>query len=268
MNLSKKQIKSFQQKVLMFYKNNKRDLPWRTTNDPYKILLSEMMLQQTQVSRVIDYYHQWITMWPTIKHLANASRKDVLHAWMGLGYNSRAIRLHDTAKHIVRKYNGDVIKALKKYNELPGIGQYTSDAIQIFSVNADIATVDTNIRRIFIHEFGLDETIADKELWALAQACLPTGNSREWHNALMDYGALHLTSQKTGIKPKTQQSKFEGSDRQIRAKIMRIVLEKAVTFTDLQKRLLIDKSRLQSILDKMKKENLIVEQKNKYVLSE
>jgi len=258
----------FQRKVFTFYKKHKRKLPWRTTHDPYKILLSELMLQQTQVSRVITYYKTWIQKWPTIRHLASASRHEVLRAWMGLGYNTRAIHLHKAAQRIVNDFDADVLQAMKHYEEIPGVGRYTSQAVLLFATNADLVTVDTNVRRIFIHEFKLPETISEKTLWALAERCLPKGRSREWHNALMDYGALHLTSQKTGIKPKTQQSRFEGSDRQIRAQVLRLLLKKGLTFHELQNILFVEDTRLQKIVEKMVKEQLIQINKKKYVLNE
>jgi A/G-specific adenine glycosylase len=261
-NIATTDIKRFQKKVFSFYEKNKRDLPWRKTTDPYKILLSELMLQQTQVKRVILYYEKWIARWPTIDALASASRSEVLQMWMGLGYNTRAMNLHTTARKIVATFDSDVLQAMKQYKELPGIGKYTSHAIQIFSTNADLITVDTNIRRILISEFKLPTKIADKELWLLAEKCLPLGKSRDWHNALMDYGALHMTSQKTGIKPKTQQTQFEGSNRQIRAQILRCLLQKSMSFSELEKTVGIEKTRLGAILDKMMNEK-IIENKNK-----
>jgi A/G-specific adenine glycosylase len=267
MKLSQEMIQQFQKKVFSFYQKQKRDLPWRNTADPYKILLSEFMLQQTQVVRVVPYYEHWITKWPTIHALASASRAEVLKMWMGLGYNTRAINLHNTAKKIVTKYQGDVLEAMKHYKELPGVGKYTSPAVQIFATNDNLVTVDTNIRRIFIHELHLPETITEKELWNLAEQCLPPGKSRDWHNALMDYGALSLTAQKTGIKPKTQQSRFEGSDRQIRAQILRSLLKGTTTFLDLQNTMGVEPIRLQRILEKMRDEKFIVKKNNKYHLN-
>ncbi len=221
---SKGDIAAFQAKVLAFYSEQGRKLPWRNTRNPYHILLSEIMLQQTQVDRVIPYYEQWTTKWPSVQDLAKAQRKDVLKAWMGLGYNNRAVNLHKTAGIISSIYGGNVLCALEHYELLPGIGPYTAHAVRIFAANEGIATVDTNIRRILIHEFRLDKKMPDKQLWSVAEQCLPKGKSRDWHNALMDYGAMHLTSRKTGIKPKTQQSRFEGSDRQLRARILKRLL--------------------------------------------
>ncbi len=258
MKISQKKIKIFQEKVLQFYKDHGRDLPWRKTADPYYILISEIMLQQTQVSRVISYYAKWIKRWPTILEVAHAPLNEVLQMWMGLGYNRRGYYLHQTAKIISTEFDGDVLKAIKQYKKLPGIGLYTSKAVQIFSTNTDIATVDTNIRRIFIHEFKLHETISDAELSKIAEQCLPKGQSRDWHNALMDYGSLKLTAMETGIKPKTQQSKFEGSDRQIRAKILRILLNESVSFEFLQEALKVENERLKNILEKMKGDGSII----------
>lgn len=267
MKISSSKIRRFQQKILGYYAQNRRDLPWRQTTDPYPIWISEVMLQQTQVSRVIDYHARWMTKWPTIQDLARASRTDVLKQWIGLGYNNRAINLHEAAKLIVKQHTGDVISAMKDFKNIKGIGPYTSCAVQIFSCNSDIATVDTNIRRILIHEFDLDESIKDKELWEIASRCVPAGNSRDWHNALMDYGATHLTSQKTGIKPKTRQSRFEGSDRQIRAMVLRHLLntEKA-SFETLRELKDTEEGRMIHIIDKMISEGLISYKNQQYRL--
>lgn len=267
-NIPHEKIKRFQKKVLSFYKINKRDLPWRKTTDPYKILLSELMLQQTQVKRVIFFYEKWIAKWPTIEALASASLPEVLQMWMGLGYNTRAVNLHYTARTIVSEFKSDVIKAMKQYKELPGIGRYTSQAVLIFSSNADLVTVDTNIRRILINEFNLPTKIADTELWDLAEKCLPLGKSRDWHNALMDYGSLHLTAQKTGIKPKTQQSRFEGSNRQIRAKILRCLLQKSMSLTEFENIFRLEQMRLKPILDKMIEEKIVEKRHTIYQLKE
>ena len=248
-------IPSFQKKVLTFYKKNGRTLPWRATQNPYKILVSEIMLQQTQVDRVVPFYTTWIQTWPTIQSLARASARDVLRKWMGLGYNNRALNLLKTAHIIAREFDGDVLTAMQHHSRLPGIGPYTASAVQIFSANADLVTVDTNIRRLLIHEFSLTKP-TDQELWKLADACLPRGQSRDWHNALMDYGQV-LTSRRTGIRPKTQQSAFEGSDRQLRARILRLLLDKPVTLAALTKTLDTEGKRLGRILAGMQRDGII-----------
>jgi A/G-specific adenine glycosylase len=267
-SVSQEKIQRFQKKVFSFYRKNRRELPWRNTTDSYKILLSEFMLQQTQVNRVILYYEKWIAKWPTIKSLASAKLAEVLHMWMGLGYNTRAIHLHKAARIIITKFGGDILKAMHQYHEIPGVGRYTAQAVKIFSTNADLVTVDTNIRRIFIKEFNLSEKITDKELWEIAGKCLPSGKSREWHNALMDYGALHLTAHKTGIKSKTQQSRFEGSNRQIRAKILRCLIKDTMSLSELEKKFGIQQTQLKPILEKMITEEIIIEKSNSYQLNE
>ena len=167
MYIQSRTIAAFRRKVLAFYQERGRSLPWRMTRDPYRILVSEVMLQQTQAGRVIPFYKEWVRRWPTIGQLASASRLAVLREWAGLGYNSRAVSLHRSAGIISRKYRGNLLLTLKKEN-LPGIGPYTRRAVEIFSRNSDQSAVDTNIRRILIHEFALPENIPGKELQAIA----------------------------------------------------------------------------------------------------
>ncbi len=267
-HITRAQIHIFQDKVLMFYTTNGRKLPWRKTVDPYKILLSEFMLQQTQVLRVIPYYKKWVKRWPTINDLAAASRKDVLQMWMGLGYNKRAVSLQKSAQIISQTYHCDVLLAMNNFRKLPGVGLYTSNAVKIFAANEDIVTVDTNIRRIFIHEFNLSEDVSDSDLWMLAERCLPKGKSITWHNALMDYGALVLTSQKTNIRPRTHQSRFEGSDRQMRADILRILLVSSFSYSDLLEKIDVDSIRLRKILEKLIREEIIILQNKRYQIRE
>jgi len=265
MEIGKSKLRQFRNKVRSYYLSFGRDLPWRKTTDPYKILLSEIMLQQTQVDRVIVFYNRWLASWPTIHDLTIADRTDVLKAWLGLGYNNRAINLHKAAQIISKEYGGDVLAAVKNFKDIPGIGPYTSAAVQIFAANADVVTVDTNIRRILIHEFNLPESVSDKELWNLADQCLPQGRSRDWHNALMDYGATLLTARKTGIKPKTAQSKFEGSDRQVRSKILRHLLKaKLASIEDLAKITGVENVRLTRIVKGLVADEMLFSEKDMF----
>lgn len=260
-------MQALQQKILQYYREHGRELPWRKTTDPYKILVSEVMLQQTQVSRVIPKYLEWLEQFPTIEKLATAPLKEVLRVWSGLGYNSRGKRLQDAAKYILEHFNGEIPKTVEELQQLPGIGPYTSRSILIFSQNADIATVDTNIRRILIHELQLDTTISDKELFHIAQKLLPKGKSREWHNALMDYGATILTARKTGIAAKTKQSTFKKSRRYYRGQILKILTQKeSITKKRLEELYPDCPHDMQSILDELVEEGLIVKIKNKYII--
>jgi len=259
---SPEQIKSFHKKIFTFYKEKGRhDLPWRKTTNRYHILVSEIMLQQTQVERVIPKYNKWIKRFKTPNALAQASLKDILELWSGLGYNSRAKRLQDAAKIIVEQFSGKVPDSSEQLIMLPGIGPYTARSTLIFADNADLATVDTNIRRIFIDEFKLEESISDKELFELAELVLPKGKSCDWHNALMDYGATFLTAKRTGIKPKTSQSRFSGSRRQVRGEIIRQLIKGSKTLKELEQ--LSDKHNIKSILDELVAESLIKIEKNK-----
>jgi len=214
----------FQAKILDFYQHNRRCFPWRMTTDRYAVMVSEVMLQQTQAERVVPRFIRWMECFPDVRALACASLREVLELWSGLGYNSRAQRLHGAASMIVANHDGDVPSEPDMLRALPGIGAYTSRSIPILADNRDIAAIDTNIRRVLIHELGLSESITPKALLDVAHEVLPKGRSRDWHNALMDYGAMELTGKKTGIAPLTRQSSFKGSRRWYRGVLLRELL--------------------------------------------
>ena len=217
--ISETKIKNFNEKIFAWWKKNKRTLPWRETTNPYYIMISEIMLQQTQVNRSVEKYLEFIKEYPTIKELAEASVSSVLKIWSGLGYNRRALWLQEAANQIVRL--NEFPKTPEELQKLKGIGPYTSRSILIFTFNYDIATVDTNIRRILIAENFAKVNTKEKELFIIAQKLLPKGKARDWHNALMDYGALVLTSAKTGIKPKTTISSSSKENRRFRGIIVK-----------------------------------------------
>lgn len=214
-------ILAFRRKVFRFYRRHGRDLPFRHTCDPYHITVAEFMLQQTQVERVLPKYDLWLKKWPTWQALAAAATRDILAAWSGLGYNRRAIFLHKLAGAIVKQYDSRLPDDPLALEKLPGIGPYTARAILIFAFNLDLVTIDTNIRRVILHEFNLPPTLTKTELEAIARRLLPQGQSRDWHNALMDYSRLALPKRLTHIPPTTRQSAFAGSQRQIRGHIIK-----------------------------------------------
>lgn len=258
-------MNAFQNKILTWYQNNKRDLPWRNTTNPYFIMVSEIMLQQTQVSRVIEKYNQFIARFPTLQDLASASKQELLELWIGLGFNSRALRLQETAKILVKNYGGNIPDDETELRKLPGIGPYTSRAILAFAFNKDVPAIDTNIRRILIHEFDLPENITEKELEMIAWENVPCGKSKDWHNALMDYGACMLTARNTGIAPKSKQSKFIGSSRQTRAAIVRDIVQNGVQ----EKKILVKQhphKEFEHILSQLVKEGILEENNNSYSL--
>jgi len=230
--LNKQNIELFRQKIFDFYQLNGRSFPWRKTTDRYAVMISEIMLQQTQADRVVPRFEEWLQHFPDITHLSSAPLREVLSLWSGLGYNSRAVRLHRCAAIIRDSFSGIVPSRPEILKTLPGIGEYTSRSIPVFADNLDTAAVDTNIRRIIIHEFTLPEDIAPAQLQKQAEALVPTGRSREWHNALMDYGSLELTSRKTGIRPLTKQSKFQGSKRWYRGKLIKELIKSDEMFLE------------------------------------
>lgn len=219
--MKKQDIELFHEKIFDFYRQNGRSFPWRNTTDRYAVMISEIMLQQTQAERVVPRYEAWLQQFPDIPHLASAPLREVLSLWSGLGYNSRALRLQRCAALIMESFGGIVPGDPATLKTLPGIGEYTCRSIPVFADNYDTAAVDTNIRRIMIHELGIPEDISPSCLQQEAEALVPPGRSRDWHNALMDYGSLVLTSKKTGIRPLTKQSKFQGSKRWYRGKLIK-----------------------------------------------
>ena len=226
--LSQKEGKSFQKVINQYYLQHKRPMPWRDTVDPYCILVSEFMLQQTQAERVLLKYGPFITRFPDFQTLSRAGLKEVLAAWQGLGYNRRAINLKETAEEIISRYSGKVPESTEELIQLPGIGKATAGAILAFVFNKPSVFIETNIRRVFIHFFFQDKKdIQDKEIMPLVEKTLDHENPRHWYYALMDYGTM---LKKQGSNPNrksahySRQAPFEGSNRQARGAILRHLL--------------------------------------------
>ncbi len=198
-------------------------MPWRKTRDVYKILVSEVMLQQTQVERVAPFYNTFTRKFPTAKKLAAAPLSAVLKSWQGLGYNRRAKMLHNAAKELaVRK-----VKSVPELEALPGVGPYTARAVAAFAWNKGDVFVETNIRTAVIHHFfPKKKKVSDKDIEKILAQALPKGRAREWYSALMDYGAyLKRSGVSHNAKSRTymKQSKFVGSLREARGAILREV---------------------------------------------
>jgi A/G-specific adenine glycosylase len=222
-------VTAFQERLLDWYSANRRDLPWRHTRDPYAVLVSETMLQQTQVSRVVPKYQAWLQALPRLEELAAAPLDVVLRLWQGLGYNTRARRLRDCATAAVETtgFGGAALpRTLPGLLRLPGLGPYTARAILVFAHNEDVAAVDTNVRRVLTQELGLSPDLGAAGLQAAAEAVLPRGRSRDWHNALMDYGAMVLTARAGGSRASRRQDQFVGSRRWQRSRLLQAVLER------------------------------------------
>ena len=232
-------------RVLLHYKKNQRTLPWRETSDPYHILISEYMLQQTQADRVVPKYISFLKKFPKIKTLASSSRKEVLTLWSGLGYNRRAVALHDAAKILIAEHDSTVPKEKKALLTLPGVGEYTAGAVLAFAYNKPVIIIETNIRTVLLHHCVqkkkevTDETIGMFVEQLLQDALKRRVKPRIFYSAMMDYGA-HLKSQgvRTNARSKhyIKQSKFDGSIRQARGALLRLFIsaEKGISKKQLQ----------------------------------
>jgi A/G-specific adenine glycosylase len=184
-------------KLLTWYHQHGRTLPWRGRTDPYAVWVSEIMLQQTRVETVISYFEKWMRLFPTVGGLAAASEQEVLNAWEGLGYYSRARNLHKAAKIVSEEYDGDLPHDLNELRKLPGVGRYTVGAIASIAFGMDEPTLDGNLRRVFARLFDIselaDSPTGEKILWKLAREHLPKGQAGDYNQALMDLGATICT---------------------------------------------------------------------------
>lgn len=239
----------FRNIVWDFYKKNKRDLPWRNTKDPYKILVSEVMLQQTQVASVLPKFKEFVREFPDFSALSKATLKQILGIWKGLGYNRRALYLKEIAGIVVGKYKGVLPKDPKILDSFPGIGEATASAIALFSFDKPLAFIETNIRRVFIHHFFKNKIrIKDKDILPLILSSIDGSNPREWYYALMDYGAMFSKEIKNPNRKSAhyaRQSQFEGSVRQVRGKILAELLK----LDSLELKLLEDKISAREFFD-------------------
>ncbi len=215
--------------VWQFYREHGRHhLPWRKTTNSYRILVSEVMLQQTQVDRVVPKYRAFIRQFPNAHALALAPLGDVLMAWQGLGYNRRAKLLWECAKEVVVAHRGRFPRTYEGLKALPGVGPYTAAAVLAFAYNEAVPLIETNVRTVYLHHFWPSDTtdVTDAEILKLVARTVSKDNPRVWYAALMDYGS-HLKktvgNQNVRAKSYQKQSSFQGSDRQLRGAILRLL---------------------------------------------
>lgn len=253
----------FKKEIWKFYSRNKRELPWRSTHDPYKIYVSEIMLQQTQVSRVIEKYGVFLKAFPTFKDLASADLYRILSVWQGMGYNRRAKFMKETAKIIVNDFSGVLPRDVDALKKLPGIGPATAGSLTAFVYNTPVCFIETNVRRVMIHFFFKHkDNINDKNICVYVEKTLDKENPREWYYALMDYGSMLPKREKVNANVKsriyTKQSPFKGSDRETRGAIIKILLlHKKATIKDICKWLKKDELLVGKLLNNMEKEKMI-----------
>jgi A/G-specific adenine glycosylase len=245
-----------------YEKHGRHDLPWRLTTDPYNIAVSEIMLQQTQVARVIEKYREFLQAFPTVQDLAKASLQQVLLHWSGLGYNRRARFLHLMAQTVTAEYGGKFPKDREKLLQLPGIGHYTAGAIAAFAYNKPLPFIETNIRTVYLHHFYNNSTkhITDKELLPLIEATVDQAHPRQWYWALMDYGS-YLKSQGITIHRQSahyaKQSAFKGSVREVRGGIMKILTKQPASMLQLQKVTDFSSQRIEQAVQSLLKEGIV-----------
>ncbi len=283
MGVSPERLEEFSATVWERGRELYRDLPWRDTHDPYAILLSEVMLQQTQVSRVMGRWEQWLETFPTIADLASAPLPPVLELWQGMGYNRRALNLKRCAEEVVAMHDGVVPSDKKALLALPGIGPSTSAGVRVFAFRQPDMYLETNVRAVFIHElFPGRESVADKELVSLVEATCPQdARVRAWYYALLDYGAyLKKTMPNPTRRSKhyTRQSKFEGSHRQKRAYLLRRVIDDALSTEDLARDLAQSErasgrqepsvEEVRAILDELEREGFVMRRGDAWLCAE
>ncbi|MEI6125767.1 MAG: A/G-specific adenine glycosylase [Pseudomonadota bacterium] len=261
-NLLSPQKEQFQKLILDHYRKNARDLPWRKTDDPYHILVSELMLQQTQVDRVIPKYTEFIRQFSGVKALAQAPLHRILKAWSGLGYNRRAVSLKKSAAYLAENFHGKIPGTCEELMQLPGIGPYTASAICVFAYNQPLTFIETNIRTVYIHFFFPgQQSVKDTDILPLVEKTLYTKNPRKWFNALMDYGVLlkklHANPGRKSAHHTTQ-SPFKGSDREIRGLIIKTLLElSACTEKTLMEHVNKEQEKVKRILQQLQEEGFI-----------
>ncbi len=231
--LEERDISRFRERVLEFYhRNGRHSLPWRKTTDPYHILVSEIMLQQTQVSRVMVKYPLFISAFPGIQSLAKASLTEVLSVWKGMGYNRRAIALRDIAGIVVSGFSGVIPDDETVLSGFPGIGKATASSIVAFAFDRPVVFIETNIRRVYIHCFFSDQApVSDREILPLVTRTLDCEHPREWYYALMDYGAelgRNIPNPNRRSTHYHRQPAFEGSDRQLRGRVLGLLLQDGI----------------------------------------
>lgn len=263
--------KKFISTVWKYYKRHGRhSLPWRKTKNPYRILVSEIMLQQTQVDRVIPKYREFLKRFPTIRSLADASLGDVLRAWQGLGYNRRAKLLHECTRTIMKTYHGVVPKTYEELVLLSGIGPYTASAIMAFANGEAVPTIETNIRTVYLfHFFKNKRNVSDTTIIRLIERTLDHKNPREWYYALMDYGAYVkkvFGNENVRSKHYAKHSVFKGSGREVRGAVIRTLNSHPVSARTLSKSLPFSREHIDTQIAKLLAEGLVVKKGRMYVL--
>lgn len=264
-------LDQFKTTIWRYYQEHGRSFAWRHELDPYKIVVSEIMLQQTQTHRIALRYPMFINRFPTFQSLAEAPLQEVLLHWQGLGYNRRGKYLHDIAKKVMGEYNGTLPNDPSILKTFPGLGPATASSICAFAFNRPTVFIETNIRAVFIHFFfNHRDDVHDKELIPLIEQTVDPERSREWYYALMDYGVM---LKKTIGNPSrksahhTKQSRFEGSDRQIRGMILKLLTRTSrLGIDELYHFINKEPHRIDKALEQLRQEGMIQQQDDSYLI--
>lgn len=260
--MSAQTIRAFQEVIYDYYQRNGRTFAWRQEVTPYRVVVSEIMLQQTQTHRVAQKFDAFVARFQNFDQLANAPFEEVLRLWKGLGYNRRALNLQKIAQHIVQDFESTLPRCPTTLESFPGIGKATAASICAFTHNTPTTFIETNIRTVFIYFFYRHSlAISDKELIPLIEKTVDKEQPRMWYYALMDYGVMlkkNVGNLCKLSKHYTKQSKFEGSDRQIRGMILQALLEQPlITEQELLQKIDRQAERTSSILDELYQEGFI-----------
>jgi len=265
-------VKKFQKMIYRYYRKHGRNLPCRLTHDPYHILVSEIMLQQTQVQRVLGKYEQFTKVFPDFPSLARAPLRLILKEWQGLGYNRRAIALKRIAQRVVKEFHGNLPASVETLTTFPGIGKATASAIAAFAFYEPTVFIETNIRRVFIHCFFHDKhNVKDTDILPLVEMTLDTSNPREWYYALMDYGVMlkqKYENPNWRSAHYQKQSPFQGSNRQVRRTILKMLTRKSsISKREIVEKLQISSDTLKNNLAQLLKEGFIKRMRGKYTIA-
>ncbi len=276
LQLAKKQwspvlLEQFQLALWNYYQEHQRDFAWRTSPTEYHVVVSEVMLQQTQTIRVVDKFQEFISAFPTFESLAQATTQQVLQRWVGLGYNRRCLYLHQIAQKIVAEYGGILPNDVAILKTFKGLGHATASSIVAFAFDQPTVFIETNIRSVFLHVFFKnEENVPDNFIEPLVELTLKKDTPREWYYALMDYGVYLKKKHKNPSRKSkhyTTQSKFEGSTRQVRAAIVKILAFKnEITLDELYQALPYDSEKIDQQLEKLCAEKIIIQKETAYFL--
>ena len=261
-------IELFRKLIYSYFKNNRRDFPFRKEITPYNVLVSEIMLQQTQTGRVAEKYLEFTEEFPDFLSLSNASNEKLLKVWQGMGYNRRALALKQIAKTVVTDFNGNLPDSIDILKSFPQIGHNTASSILAFAFDKPSIFIETNIRRVYIYFFfPRKKKINDKNILPVVERTVDRDNPREWYYALMDYGVMLKKTHPELNKRSShyrKQSPFKGSNRQIRGKILKILTDESVLLeSTLSKKLQLSIDKMRPILQQLEREGFIKRDGNK-----